>query len=94
MIGNIFGCLFHWVRSIIWSGVKALGRETLRTSGDILSDIAEAKPTTLLQAKVIVSKRLNEYRQNLINKLSGRRRKRKGPSAMNKRIPNKKAKIR
>jgi DNA-directed RNA polymerase subunit F len=58
------------VRPIIWSGVKALGRETLRTGGDILSDIAEAKPTTSLQAKNIVSKRLNESKQNLINKLS------------------------
>jgi len=43
---EIFGSLFPWVRPIIWSGVKALGRETLRAGGDILSDIAEAKPTT------------------------------------------------
>ena len=92
-IGDFFGSLFRWVMPIILSGVKALGRETLRTGGDILSDIAEAKPTTSLQAKDIVSKHLYESRQNLINKLSGRGRKRKGPSAKNKRKPNKKAKI-
>jgi hypothetical protein len=39
-IGDFFGSLFRWVRPIIWSGVKALGRETLRTGGVILSDIA------------------------------------------------------
>jgi hypothetical protein len=85
--------LFRWFHPIIWSGDKALGRETLRTGEDFLSDIAEAKPTTLLQAKDIVSKRLNESRQNLINKLSGRGRKRNGPSAKKKRKTNKKAKI-
>jgi len=89
-IGDLFGRLFRCVRPIIWSGVKALGRETLRTGGDILFDIAEAKPTSSLQTKYIVSKRLNESRQNLINKLSGRGRKRKGPTAKNKRKTNKK----
>jgi len=89
----IFGSLFRWVRPIDWSGVKALGRETLSTAGNILSDIAEAKPTTSLQAKDIVSKRLNESNQNLINKLGGRVRKRKGASAKSKRKTNKKAKI-
>ena len=92
-IGDFFGSLFRWVRPINWSGVKALGRETFRTGGDILSDIAEAKPTTSLQAKDIVSKRLNESRQNLINKLGSRSRKRKRPSATSKRKTNKKAKI-
>ena len=90
---RFFGSLFRWVRPIIWSGVKALGRETFRTGGDILSDIAEAKPTTSLHAKDIVSKRINESRQNLINTLSGQGRKRKGPSAKNKRKTNKKAKV-
>jgi len=60
---RFFGSLFRWVRPIVWSGVKALGRETLRTGGDILSDIAENKPTTSLEARDIVSKRLNESRQ-------------------------------
>jgi hypothetical protein len=92
-IGDYFGSLFRWVRNIIWSGVKALGRETLRTGGDILSDIAEAKPTTSLHAKDIVSKLLNESKQNLINKLGGRGRKRKGSPAKSKRKTNKNAKI-
>ena len=58
-IGDFFGSLFRWVRPIVWSGVKALGRETLRTGGDILSDIGENKPTTSLEARDIVSKLLN-----------------------------------
>ena len=90
---RFFGSLFRWVRPIIWSGVKALGRETFRTGGDILSDIAEAKPTTSLHAKDIVSKRINESRQNLINKLGGRGRKRKEPFVKSNRRTNKKVKI-
>jgi len=63
----------------------------LRTGGDILSGIAENKPTTSLEARDIVSKRLNVSRQNLINKLSVRGRKRKRP-AKSKRKPPKKLK--
>jgi len=65
----------------------------LRTGGDNLSDIAEAKPTTSLQGKDIVSKLLNESKQNLIKKLGGRGRKRKGSSANSRRKTNRKAKI-
>ena len=32
--------LFRLVRPVVWSGVKAVGRETLRISGRILSDLA------------------------------------------------------
>jgi hypothetical protein len=89
---EIFWQLFRWVRPIVRSGVKVLGRETLRTGGNILSDIAENKPTASLVARDIVSKRLNESRQNLINKLSCLGRKRKRP-AKSKRKPPKKAKM-
>jgi len=52
----------------------------------MLSDFAENKPTTSLEARNITSKRLNESRVNLINKLSGRGRKRKGPAKMKQKL--------
>ena len=51
-IGDFFGSRLRWVRPLIWSGFKTLGRETLRIGGDILSYIAEAKSTTSLQLKI------------------------------------------
>ena len=36
-----FGTVFRWVRPILWSGDKAVVRETLRTCGKILTDIVE-----------------------------------------------------
>ena len=86
---RFFGSLFRWVQPIVWSRVKALGRETLSTGGDILSDIAENKPTNSLESRDIVSKGLNESRQNLINKLSGRGRKLKIPAKCKRRTPKK-----
>jgi len=50
-----------------------LGRETLRTGGKILIDIAARDDVS---AGDIVSKHVTEYAQNLINKLRGRGRKR------------------
>ena len=42
-IGIVFGTPFLWVRPILWRGSKAVGRETLRTGGKILTDIVENK---------------------------------------------------
>jgi hypothetical protein len=42
-IGSFFSGLFRMVSPILWSGAKALGRETLRTGGKILTDAAENK---------------------------------------------------
>jgi len=57
------------VRPVLWSGAKTLGRETLRTGGDILTDIARS---TDENPHDIVSRRLNETTQNLIGKMRGR----------------------
>jgi hypothetical protein len=38
---NFFGRLFLWVGPLQWLGIKAVGRETLRTGGKILTDIVE-----------------------------------------------------
>jgi len=75
-IGNFFGSLFRWVRPLLWSGTKAVGRETLRTGGKILADIAERSPTDTTTAGDIVSKHVTESAQKLISKLRGRGRKR------------------
>ena len=40
---NFVGSLFRWARPLLWSGVKAVGRETLRNDGNILTDIAQHK---------------------------------------------------
>jgi len=64
-MGNFFGNLFRWVHPLLWSGAKRVGRQTLRTGGKILTDIAERSPTDV-----------SEYAQNLISELRGRGRKR------------------
>ena len=38
---EFFGSLFRWVKPVLWKRAKAFGRETLRTGGEIFSDIAE-----------------------------------------------------
>ena len=92
-IGNFFGSLFRSVKPILWSGAKALGRESFRTGGKILSDIAENRSPEV-SAGDIVSRHVTESTQNLISKLRGRGRKRaRGPTSQNKRKTNKRAKI-
>ena len=74
-IGSFLSGLWRVVRPILWSGDKALGRETLRTGDDILTDIARSSPDQ--NPRDIVSKHVTESTQNLIAKLRGRGRKRK-----------------
>jgi hypothetical protein len=61
-----------------------LGRETLRTGGEILADIADNKSPDI-SARDIISKHVGETTQNLIGRLRGGGRKRK-------RAPSKKKK--
>jgi len=75
-IGNFFGNIFRWVRPLLWSGPKAVGRETLRTGGKTLTDIAERNHTDTMTAGDIVSKHATESAQNLNSKLHGRGRNR------------------
>jgi len=63
------------VRPVLWSGAKTVGRETLRTEGDILTDIARSKGDE--NSRDIIKRRLKETAENLIGKLRGRGRKRK-----------------
>ena len=59
----------------MWRGAKAVGSETLRTGGKILTDIAENKSPEL-SPKDIHSKHVTESVQNLIGNLRGGVRKR------------------
>ena len=68
-----FGNLFRWDRPLLWSRAKAVGRETLRTGGKILTDIAARDEVS---AGDIISKQVTESAQTLISKLKGRGRKR------------------
>jgi hypothetical protein len=74
-IGNFFGSIFRWVLPILWRGAKAVCRETLRTGGKILNDIAENKSPEV-SPKDNVSKHVTESVQNLIGNLRGGWRKR------------------
>ena len=74
-IGSFLGGLWRMVRPIFWSGTKTVGRETLRTGGKILSDMADNSDGT--PDGNIVSK----HPRDLISKLKGRGHKRKAIQA-------------
>ena len=74
-IGSFLAGLCRMVRPVLWSGAKTVGREALRTGGDILTDIARSSGDE--KPRDIISRRLNETAENLIGKLRGRGRKRK-----------------
>ena len=75
------GSVVFWQGNGEWLGrssgmvPRLWGRETLRTEGDILTDIATS--TDDENPRDIISRRLNETTQSLIGKLRGRGRKRK-----------------
>lgn len=62
-IGSFLGGLWRMVRPILWKGAKTVGRETLRTGGQILTDIADNN-----DAGDVVKRRARE----LVGKLRGR----------------------
>ena len=71
-IGNFFCSLFRWVRPLLWSEAKAVGRENLRIGDKILTDIATRMYTADVSTGDIVSKHVSESAQNFISKLRGR----------------------
>jgi len=85
-LGNFFAGLWRMVKPILWSGAKTVGRETLRTGGKILSDMADNSDGT--PAGDIVAKHARE----LIGKLKGGGRKRKAKTAATAVVVPKKAK--
>jgi len=74
----------------MWNGANAVGRETLRTCGKILTDIAGRKSTDEVRAGDILSKHMNQYAKYLISKLICRCRKscREPVGGKKKRVPS------
>ena len=87
-IGSFLSGLFRLVRPVLWGVVKAVGRETLRTGGKILSDLAD-NTTTDVKPRHIFVKHFSNSAQNLIQKLRGKGRKR-AATLKAKGIPTKK----
>ena len=79
------------VRPVLWNGAKTVGRETLRTGGDILSDIARSSGDE--KPRDIISRRLKETAENLIGKLRGRGRKRNAGVAKRRQKGGKKPRL-
>jgi hypothetical protein len=63
-IGSFLGNLFRQVRPVIWSGVKAVGKESLRTGSKILSDIAD----TDRKPRDIIASHVGASAQNVVQK--------------------------
>jgi hypothetical protein len=78
--------LFRLVRPVLWSLVKAVGKESLRTGNKILSDITD----TDRKPRDIIASHVGDSAQNLIQKLRGRGRKRSAPL---RRLKTKKPKL-
>ena len=74
-LGSFLSGLFRLVRPVLWSGMKAVGRETLRTSGRILSDVADNTAGDV-KPRHIIAKHVGDSAQTLIQKLRGKGRKR------------------
>jgi hypothetical protein len=67
-IGSVLTGFWRWIKPILWKGTKSLGRETMRTGGKILSDLADNTSLDVKPADV-VSKRLYESAENLIGRV-------------------------
>jgi hypothetical protein len=70
-IGSFLSNIFRVVRPVLWSGVKAVGRESLGTGKRILTDIAD----TDRKPRDIIATHVGESAQNIIQNLRGRWRK-------------------
>lgn len=78
-IGNFLGGLFRIIKPFLVSGAKAVGRESLSTGANILSDIANKKSGE--KVGKIVANRVTESTHRLVNKMrgKGRRKRKSGP---------------
>jgi hypothetical protein len=83
------GSLWRFVRPLLWTGAKSLGKETLETGSQLLSDLAD-KPANVSARDIITASA-----QNLVKRPRGagkRGRKRKNRTEGSKKI-YKRAKI-
>jgi len=56
MAAAFFSAVFRWVRPLLWRVAKAVGHETLRTGGKILTDIAENKSPEVSPKDIVYNK--------------------------------------
>ena len=73
-IGSVLTGFWRRIKPIFWSGAKTLGRESVRTGGRIMADLAQ-NTNSDMTPRDIVAKHLSE---SVGKVLSGRGRKRKG----------------
>ena len=76
-IGSVLTGFWRWIKPIFWSGANTLGRESVRTGGRILADLAQNTYSDVTP-RDIAAKHLSESVGKL---LSGRGRKRKRNTA-------------
>jgi hypothetical protein len=71
-MGSFLAGLFGFIRLIFASGDKAVGRESLRKCGKILSDFAGTnRPSDVQEVRDIVAKHVSESAKGLIHKALG-----------------------
>ena len=87
-LGSFLSGIFRLVRPVLWSGVKAVGQEMLRTSGKILSDLAD-NTSSDVKLRHIIAKQFSCSAQNLIQKMRGKGCKR-AAALKSRRLPAKK----
>jgi len=71
-IGSFIGELFRFVKLLLYSGVKAVGKETLKKDSNIITDIFNKEPEQPVGA--ILKNLFSEAKDNLqgkIKKLTG-----------------------
>jgi hypothetical protein len=66
-IGSFFKGLFRFVKPLLFSGAKAVGKEALKTGSHILTDIIDKKPDQPMGG--IFKSRFGEAKDNLEQKI-------------------------
>ena len=83
-IGSFLGGVFRFLKPILWTSAKAVGRETMRNIGKeamrtgsrMLSDIAD-NTSSDITARDIMTRHLSALPQNILSNLRGSGKKRK-----------------
>jgi len=78
-IGSVLTGFWFWIKPILWSGSKTLGRESVRTGVRILADLAQ-NINSEVTPRDIVAKHLSES-VGIVLSGRGRKRKRKTTTA-------------
>jgi hypothetical protein len=90
-VGSFLSGIFRKVRPLLWKDVKAVGREALRTGGNIMKDIA-ANNSPDLKASDIFAACLGESAQNILRKMRGGGRKRNRSASLSPAAPKRRRK--